>query len=226
MFDSGTFQSNKETAGIGQTEMQEHKQLRESKKEHIDELQKKLTKQWSLKLWPVSEGSRRLIDSLTKRGNGKESHHEETEVLRLKGDYIKLVEWNQKQQCERQRRKVCWDMLKQAVKMTKFQEVQELINYVEILQRMKEQYHQRLFEADGKTDQLRKELQSGGAASLQNSCKSLMSCLCLKKRNLVSALKNANWKHGVIKFCKQHPSNTSSWHRMRWRPLTSMLRTS
>lgn len=63
----------------------------------------------------------------------------------------------------------------------KFQGALELINYAEILQQMKEQYHPRLFEADGKTDQLRKELQSGGATSLQNGCKSLMSCLCLKK---------------------------------------------
>lgn len=44
--------------------------------------------------------------------------------------------------------------------MTKFQDVQELINYEEILQRMKEQYHQRLFEADGKTDRSEEQFHS------------------------------------------------------------------
>lgn len=143
-------------------EMEEHKQVEESRKQHIDELQKKLNKATELS----SSYDQFLIDEETDEiaeeaeRESKECLQKEAELQRMKEDYAKAVDRNQKLQCEIQRRKVYWDSLEKATKMSRFEVVQEHIRHVETLQLCKEKYIQRLFEADEKADKLRKELQS------------------------------------------------------------------
>lgn len=143
-------------------EMEEHKQVRESRKQRIDELQKKLNKALEsgsrYDLFLIDEEADEIAEEAERES--QECLQMEAELQRMKEDYAKVVERNQKLQCEIQSRKVYWDRLEQAAKMTKFAVVQELIHHVETLQWWKEQYHQRLFEADEKADKLRKELQS------------------------------------------------------------------
>lgn len=143
-------------------EMEQHKQVRESRKQRIDELQKKFNKALEsgsrYDLFLIDEEADEIAEEAERES--QECLQMEAELQRMKEDYAKVVERNQKLQCEIQKRKVYWDRLEQAAKMTKFEVVQELIHHVETLQWWKEQYHQRLFEADEKADKLRKELQS------------------------------------------------------------------
>lgn len=143
-------------------EMEEHKQVRESRKQRIDELQKKLNKasepSSSYDLFLIDEEADEIAEEAERES--KECLQMEAELQRMKEDYAKVVKRNQKLQSEIQRSKVYWDRLEQAAKMTKFEVVQEHIRHVETLQWWKEQYLQRVFEADEKADKLRKELQS------------------------------------------------------------------
>ncbi|XP_035522524.1 coiled-coil domain-containing protein 42 homolog [Morone saxatilis] len=139
---------------------QERQQVLKSLKEYKAELNKKIKEaedlHLSFDLFFKEEGAYQAIEKAERER--KERLQNEAEIKRLKEEYAELMERKRELEHQLQGHTVYQDFMKRVVKMTKFEDVQQLTGQLESLLHFRDQLYQRDSEAQEQANQQRKTL--------------------------------------------------------------------
>ncbi|XP_034397779.1 coiled-coil domain-containing protein 42 like-2 isoform X2 [Cyclopterus lumpus] len=142
------------------TKIQERRQILESLQQRTDELHVKMKKARDLHLsfdmFLKEEDADRAAQKAEKER--KEVLHLEAKLERLKLVHAELMERKQEQQCWIQRHCVYRDLLVRMLRMTKFDDVQELTGHIQSLLHFQDHFYKRENKAHEQVDQLKESL--------------------------------------------------------------------
>ncbi|XP_070759928.1 coiled-coil domain-containing protein 42 homolog [Enoplosus armatus] len=132
---------------------EERKQLLESLQQRINELKLKVKTTEELYL-----GFNTFVKSEDAVHAAEKAESERTEIERLEEEYAEMRKRNQEVERQVQRHTVYRDFMERVVKLTKFEDVEQLTGHLENLLHLRDQLYQRESEAQEQADQQRKAL--------------------------------------------------------------------